>query len=182
MRVCHYSENGSIGEFIPRPPKNHPEAVPAVWAIDDWHSPLYFVPSDCPRVAFWPLPTTTEEDRRRWWPDDRTRMVIAIEHGWLDRLIETPIYRYEFSAETFEDCNDHGVFVSRIAVSAALVEPVGPSLAALRASAVELRLLPSLSGLADQIRKSTLHWSLIRMRNAEGWNGPLGRPTMPGSG
>ena len=29
----------------------HPDTEPFVWAIDDWHSPVYFLPRDCPGPA-----------------------------------------------------------------------------------------------------------------------------------
>ena len=39
------------------------------------------------------------------------------------------------------------------------------------AAGVELRICRSLTPLAHAVVASTLHFSLIRMRNAEGWGG-----------
>src|SRR5689334_21974680 len=112
MPLYHFREDPGIEQFVPRPPQNHPDAAPRVWAIDDWHSPLYFFPADCPRVCYWPLPTTTLEDLDLYWPDPSPRMVIVIEERWLPMLQRTTLYRYEFEEDDFIDCEDHGVFVS----------------------------------------------------------------------
>ena len=178
--LYHFSEDPTIEIFTPRPPRAHPDVEPMVWAIDAWHSPLYFVPSECPRVCFWPLPTTTDEDRRRFWTDDRTRMVIAIEHAWLPRLLTVALYRYSLPTETFEDCRDHGVFVSRSAVVPLSVGAIGNPLRAMAEASVELRVTPSLVALGEALIGTSLHWSLIRMRNAAGWEGPRGTPATPG--
>ena len=103
MPLFHYSEDPNIERFVPKAPKHHPEAEPMVWAIDEWHSPLYYLPSDCPRVCFWPLPSTTPEDLERFWPDRSLRMVVAIESRRLEELQRTTIYRYSFDDTTFVD-------------------------------------------------------------------------------
>ena len=108
MPVFHFSEDPGIARFVPRPPLAHPEAEPMVWAIDEWHSPLYFCPADCPRVCFWPIATTTLEDLERWL-DPQLRMVVAVETGWMERLASAEITRYAFDEEGFVDCQDHGV-------------------------------------------------------------------------
>ena len=94
MALYHFSEDPTITRFVPRPPLARPEVEPLVWAIDDWHAPVYFLPRDCPRVCFWPLPTTTAEDYARFFATVSGRMVIAIESGWLERLRTTRLYRY----------------------------------------------------------------------------------------
>ena len=52
------------------------------------------------------------------------------------------------------------------------VEPVGDLLAALTGAGVEVRIMPSLVPLGRAISQTTLHFSLIRMRNAAGWTDP----------
>jgi hypothetical protein len=179
MELYHFSEDPSIERFVPRAPRRHPDAEPMIWAIDAWHSPLYFVPSDCPRVCFWPLPTTSAADLRRFWSGTDARMVVTIEHAWIERLLTIPIYRYRLPDETFEDCHDHGVYVSRSPITPLAVEAVGSPFEALAQATVELRLLPSLVSLAQSLIGTSLHWSLIRMGNAKGWEGPKGVPTVP---
>lgn len=169
MPLSHFSEDPTITRFVPRPPLAHPEVEPLVWAIDDWHAPIYFVPRDCPRVCFWPLPTTTPDDYERYFATVPGRIVVALESGWLDRLRTTRLYRYRMPEKTFEDIHDYGAHVSREPVVPLGVEPVGDLLAALADADVELRITPSLVPLGRTIIQTTLHFGLIRMRNARGW-------------
>lgn len=170
MALYHFSEDPAIPRFVPRPPLARPEIEPLVWAIDDWHAPVYFLPRDCPRVCFWPLPTTTDADYARFFATVSGRMVIAIESAWLGQLRTTQLYRYLMPEETFVDTHDHGVHVSREPVVPLYIEPVGDLLAALTGAGVEMRIMPSLVPLGRAIIQTTLHFSLIRMRNAEGWD------------
>ncbi len=178
MKLYHFSENPNIERFVARPPLAHPDAPARVWAIDEWHSPLYFVPSDCPRVCFWPLPTSTPADLADLFPDPSTRMVIAIELGWFERLQSTAIFSYEMPTDTFIDCQDHGVWVSSETVVPLVREHIGDPVAAMAEASVELRLCPSLAALGHRVMRSSLHFSLIRMRNAVGWDLPGGSPTI----
>jgi hypothetical protein len=172
MPLYHFSEDPAIECFVPRAPLAHPEVEPLVWAIDEWHQPLYFLPRDCPRACFWPLPTTTPEDLERFFGTVSGRMVIAIEAAWLDRLRATQLYRYVMPEEPFEPLDDAWMYVSRQTVIPLRVEPAGDLLTRLMEAEVELRICPSLVPLANAIIRATLHFSLIRMRNAQGWVDP----------
>ncbi len=46
----------------------------------------------------------------------------------------------------------------------------------LEEASVELRLLPSLVALGERLVATSLHYSLIRMRNAAGWRHEPGSP------
>lgn len=166
MPVYHYSEDATISEFAPRPSRL---GEPLVWAIDEWHSPLYWLPRDCPRVTYWPLPSSSAADLDRWWSSVAGRMVMAIEAAWLERVRSCRLYRYLFDDPAFEPIHDHGVHVSRATVRPLAVEPVGDLLATQAAAGVELRICQSLVPLGTAIIKTSLHYSLIRMRNAAGW-------------
>jgi hypothetical protein len=172
MPLYHFSEDPAIERFVPRPPLAHPDWEPLVWAIDAWHQPIYWVPRDCPRVCFWPLPATTPEDRERYAATTAARIVVTIEAAWLERLRTTTLYRYTVPEAPFESLHDHGVHVSREPVVPLGVEPLDDLLARLAAAGVELRISPSLVPLARSLQQTSLHWSLIRMRNARGWEGP----------
>lgn len=174
--LYHFSEEPSIEVFVPRAPLAHPKQEPLVWAIDAWHQPMYFAPRDCPRALFWPLPTTSAADHQRFWSYVGDRIVLAIEAAWLERLRTVRIYRYVFPAAGFESLNDAGMYVSRETVVPLRVEPLRPLLEELHDAGVELRVCRSLVPLADAIIRSTLHFSLIRMRNAQGWVDPAQRP------
>jgi hypothetical protein len=167
--LYHFSEDPTIERFVPRAPLAHPEQEPLVWSIDAWHAPLYYLPQDCPRVGFWPLPATTPADRDLSFGAVSGKMVIAIESAWLDRLRTVQLYRYVMPHDSFKSLQEYGAHVSRQTVVPRRVEPVGDLLEALMAAGVELRLCPSLVPLALAVRQTTLHWSLIRLRNAQGW-------------
>lgn len=169
MSLFHFSEDPTIARFVPRPPLARPTVEPLVWAIDEWHAPVYFFPRDCPRVCFWPLPTTTAADYAHCFATVPGRMVIAIESAWLERLRVARLSRYRMPEERFEDIHDHGVHVAREPVVPLGVELVGDLLAALTDAEVELRITPSLVPLGRAIIQTTLHFSLIRMHNARGW-------------
>ena len=172
--LYHFSEDPGISRFEPRavpgtrPPDRQWLNEPLVWAIDEWHSPAYFFPRECPRILWWPVAGTTEADRERYIPDPATRMVACIEWEWFERLARTQLYRYTFARDGFVDVQDHGVHVSRDAVVPSAVERIDDLVAALQAASVELRVMPSLLALRG-MWNTTLHVSGIRLRNARGW-------------
>lgn len=164
--LLHFSEEPDIARFVPRAPRAHPEQEPRVWAIDEDHAFMYLFPRDCPRVTFWPLPTSTDEDIARFLGHTAARRVAAIEGVWLERIREARLFVYRMPAETFTDLNDAGMHVSRATVAPLSVEPAGDLLTRLRDAGVEVRLTPSLWPLYRAVIASTLHFSIIRLRNA----------------
>ena len=175
MNLYHFSEDPAIDIFQPRavegsrPPEREWLNTPLVWAIDEWHAPAYLFPRDCPRILWWPLSSTTQDDLERYWERRDCRMVANIEWSWSARLASTTLFRYTFDATGFISIEDHGVHVSREAVQPLAVEPITDVLAALRGANVELRLLSSLTPLS-QMWDTTLHVSGMRLRNAHGSN------------
>ena len=141
---------------------------PLVWAIDGWHAPMYLFPRDCPRILCWPLPTTTAEDRERWFGRSSARMLAHVEWVWFERLCAAAVFRYELPPVTFESLHDAGMHVSRQPVAPVGVERIADLPGALRAADVELRVMPSLLPLRDAWG-SSLHVSGVRLRNAAGW-------------
>jgi len=183
MEVFHFSEDPNIRVFVPRPVPARAPSLPGspspvsghemvVWAIDEWHSPLYYFPRDCPRIMVWRLPTTTEDDVARWLGGSTATRVACIEWGWLDRLRAAALYRYTFSAESFVFLDavraSPGTWLSYDAVEPVSVTLVGDLLAALSDADVELRLMPSLTPWRG-VWGSTLHASGVRLRNAKDW-------------
>lgn len=173
MSLYHFSEEPGITIFHPRiaPTTSHPDAV--VWAIDDWHAPMYYFPRDCPRACFWPAAYTTDADREAWFAATTARMVIAVESAWLDRIRTCSVYRYHLPETSFKPArgDDSGHHVSAQPVTPLLVEPVGDLLTALAATDIELRIIPSLVELWHRVVASTLEFSGTRLRNAAGWPG-----------
>lgn len=168
--LYHFSEDPTIKRFAPRRPLLRPDVEPAVWAIEEWTSPKYFFPRDCPRVCFWPAPTTNRSDYDRFFCYVNARMVTAIEASWLHQLATTQLYRYVLPATGFEPVpNEVGTYISRNRVVPLRVEPLGNLVSELLAGLVELRVCTSLVPLGKTIIASTMDFSLIRMRNAQNW-------------
>ncbi len=168
--LYHFSEEPDIARFVPRAPLANPNIEPLVWTIDHIHAPLYYFPRDCPRVAFWPLPTTTPADQERLYSGTAARMVIAIEWAWFERFQNTRLYRSEMPEATFVSRQDHGVHISRATVTPLRIEPMDDLLAQLSEADVELRLCQRLGPLVQVLLPSTLHYSCIRLRNAQDWH------------
>ncbi|MCM3719408.1 DUF6886 family protein [Fictibacillus phosphorivorans] len=165
--LYHFSEEDTIDIFHPRKHQSFPDRPPMVWAIDGERSPLYLFPRDCPRIGFWATPETSAIDREKYLHTTSADKIIAIESGWLERLEKTKLYRYSFAPDHFTIMDEGaGYFVSYETEHPLEVKPVGSLLEALVKKGVELRILPSLTPLSDQLPKTTLHYSMIRMRNA----------------
>jgi hypothetical protein len=172
MAIYHFSENPSIAVFRPHVAKTsaiQDEAL--VWAIDEWHSPMYYVPRDCPRACFWAGPKTTPEDRERWMNRLEPRFVMVVEATWLERIRSAHLYRYTMPEASFSPAgHGGGHYVSREVVSPLAVEPMGDLLMAIIDAGVELRITPRLGPMWELIRSaSTLAFSGTRLRNAQGY-------------
>jgi hypothetical protein len=176
MRLFHFSDRGDIDRFVPRPvrvPSTRPPGQewlngPLVWAIDEWHQPMYLFPRDCPRLLFWPTDRTTAEDRRAWWGERACRMVAHVERSWLDRIESARLFRYLMPNDGFASLGDAGMAVSSREARPLAVEAIDNLPAALAEEDVELRVLDSLAPLRAAVG-SSLHVSGIRLRNAASW-------------
>lgn len=176
MRLFHFSDDPNIRRFVPRPVRvsaKRPEGLewlngPLVWAIDEWHQPMYLFPRECPRILLWRLPRTSEADLVKWFGDSRARMLAHIEEAWLERLLRETIYRYELPAQSFENLKDAGMWASRESVVPLRIERLADLREELAARDVELRILPRLTPLKT-VWQSSLHASGIRLRNAQDW-------------
>lgn len=153
MRLFHASEEASIARFAPRPPPSPQGGVDGevVWAVDEPHLPNYLLPRDCPRVTF----------------ADRGWRVVAVESAWLPRIQATTLYVYEFPTAGFALADAAaGYHVARRAVEPLGCTRVDDLVAELLRRDVELRLVPDLWPLRDEIAASTREFSIIRFRNA----------------
>ncbi|MBY6038293.1 hypothetical protein KUV80_16725 [Fictibacillus nanhaiensis] len=164
--LYHFSEEEEIEIFHPRKHSSFPERLPMVWAIDKERSALYFFPRDCPRIAYWATSNTTQQDRQFYFHTTTAKKVIAIEGSWLETIQNTRLYRYSFESEHFTTMDEGaGYFVSYETQIPVNVEPVGSLLQALTQEGVELRIMPSLTPLSEELLQTSLHFSMIRMRN-----------------
>ncbi len=161
--LFHVSEEAGITRFEPR--VSAQISGLSVWAIDDARLCNYLLPRDCPRVTFYAGEASAGEDVARFLGS--SPVVVAIESAWLERVEQCRLFIYDMPADTFE-CIDAGAgyFISRRPVVPDSCEMITNPIAHLVRRGVELRLMPSLWSLHDAVAASSLHFSMIRMRNA----------------
>jgi hypothetical protein len=163
--LVHVSEEADILMFHPRPFSTAPDAGPVVWAIDALKLPNYLLPRDCPRVTFGVSAATTDADRHRFGVGDGR--VIVIEEGWLRRVCESKLHIYDLPAAGFTLFDDiAGYWISSDAVLPRRVLTLTDLPRAIVERGGELRVVHRLWPLHDAVAKSTLAFSMIRMRNA----------------
>ena len=169
MRLFHVSEESSIGVFYPRLPlrKDLDPTIGLVWAITEECLPNFLTPRDCPRVTYHVWDATTEGDRRRLFSSPSALHCVAIEAGWLDRLRSTTLYLYEFDPAGFTLQDEAaGYYVATTPQTPVAVHRVDDLLDELVRRRVEVRIVDNLHDLADEVRNSSMAFSLCRMRNA----------------
>ncbi|NBI27870.1 hypothetical protein ERL59_02700 [Chengkuizengella sp. YPA3-1-1] len=166
--LFHFSEDPNIKKFEPRKSSAFPDLPSVVWSIDKNNAPLYFFPRDCPRIGYWPKLDSNTVDVQNFQKSTNAEKVITIESRWLQTIRGTKLYAYHFSSESFT-CFDEevGYYISTETIIPQQVEPVGDLIEHLVEAKVELRITPSLFPLKNSLLSSTLHVSMIRMRNAK---------------
>ena len=164
--LWHVSENPAIKRFEPHVSETAEERERLVWAIDTRHLPLYWFPRQCPRGTFWADSSTEPADAARLL--GHSTRVHAIEEGWLDRMRTTAVFAYRLPEPSFEPHPEvGGYWVARTAVEPEEVEPLGDLVVRHERAAIELRVLPNLWPLWDDVVASTLEFSGMRLRNAQ---------------
>jgi Family of unknown function (DUF6886) len=166
--LYHISDAPGIARFDPRPaPPSSGQTGSMIWAIDRVHLHNYLLPRDCPRVTLYALPESLPADVERLMGCSSAKYVVAIESGWLPRVLAERLYRYDLPGDSFVLLDaSAGYYISREPVVPRAVAPIDDLLGALLAHNVELRVMPSLWKLSDAVAGSTLQFSIIRMRNA----------------
>lgn len=165
MTLYHVSEEPDIRVFAPRPPKR-PDLDPSVglvWALCERTLPNFLTPRDCPRVAFHAAPESAEDDVRTLLPPG-FRHAVFIEKDWLERLRRTTLYLYEFDDIGFrlqDDCA--GYYVAETVQTPVAVTAIYDLETELARRGAALVTADTLWDIADQVRRSTLNWSLCRM-------------------
>ena len=167
QRLFHVSEEDSIAVFAPRLPPSTDSGVQGevVWAVDDGHLPNYLLPRDCPRVTFSASEQTTSEDRSAHLGGGRR--VVAIEAAWLQTVRRCRLYVYELPSSDFRLVDrSAGYWIARVPLVPIAVTEVVDCLAEIEKRGAELRICHALWPLHDVVLRSTLDFSIIRMRNA----------------
>jgi hypothetical protein len=169
MKLYHISEETGIEIFEPRPSPQIYESIKGdvVFAITDELLHNYLLPRDCPRVTFYAKSDSSNDDVEKYISNTSHKYVITVEDNWLERIKQTTLYLYELPSESFTLLDEGaGYYISYQSVMPLSVIPISDTLAELVKRDVEIRFLPSLKNLADEISKSTLQFSIIRMRTA----------------
>lgn len=167
MRLFHVSEESDIKQFEPRIP-TRTDLDPKkglVWAINEKCLPNFLTPRNCPRVCYHVGEHTSEADKLTYFSSKSCLHVVVIEHKWFEVMQNTKLYLYEFNASEFSLLDENaGYFISektripirKIAVANLFDEHFRRN--------VELRLVDNLWDISREIQKTTLNWSLCRMK------------------
>lgn len=169
MRLFHVSEEATISQFVPRPTpsQNAPLERPGVWAIAEETLWMYLVPRDCPRVAYRYCAEATAHDIATFLYGDLNKRVIAIEAAWFERCCSTTLYCYEFSDQHFSLYDKHALYyVAHTTIKPVAMSVMKQPLQALFERGIDVHMLAELWDLRELIVRTSLSWSIIRMRNA----------------
>ena len=169
-KLFHVSEEKDLVLFRPRPaPTPQPDLTrPVIWAVDEEHLPNYLLPRDCPRICFAPGDRATPEDRLRFTGNEAATRVIVVEDAWRDRIEACRLFVYEFPVGDFRLHDvDAGYWLASADIRPIDCVEIGDVVAEILGRGAELRFQESLWAIRDAIMRSSLVFSIIRMRNAQ---------------
>jgi hypothetical protein len=169
MKLYHVSEEADIKIFYPRPSPQFYKNIKGdvVFAIDDKMLHNYLLPRDCPRVTFYAKPDSSKSDKDKFIGKSEKKYIITVESGWAERIKQTTLYLYQLPTESFRLLDEGaGYYISYEAVKPVSVHHVTDVLTKLTKQDTELRFMPSIRDLAEEVSKSTLQFSIMRLRNA----------------
>jgi hypothetical protein len=170
LRLFHVSEEPGITEFHPRPSPQVYKGIKGnvVFAISHEMLHNYLLPRDCPRVTYYAGTDSDTKDIKHFFGNSVVKFIVTIEDGWLERVNNTILYIYEMPDDYFELLDaTAGYYISYRRAEPLNVSVIKDIPAELKKLNVELRTLLSLKILAEQVSKSSLKYSIIRMRNAQ---------------
>jgi len=170
MKLYHISEEDDIEVFVPRVSyrEDMDSSVGVVWAVCERALPNFLTPRDCPRVTYHVHKDTLEEDKKRFLSSKEVSHCVAIEHRWVEKMRNTTLTIYEFDSKNFELQDEvAGYYISKCTEKPLGKRTVSNLFLALEERQVEVRILPELFSLREQIMESSFHWSMCRMKNAK---------------
>jgi len=177
--LWHFSEDPSLHRFEPHVPATSPRNPPLVWAVDTRHAPMFWFPRDCPRGCIWPVSTTTEEDRERFFGQSAARRVHVMEASWLDRVRDATLYAYRLPTEAFRPHESvGGYWVADQPVEATERDALTDHIGRHAAAGIELRITPSIWPFWRRVTRSTVEFSGSRLRNSDPRPESLGLPVI----
>ncbi|MEM9824924.1 MAG: DUF6886 family protein, partial [Bacteroidota bacterium] len=138
-RLYHFSENGQITSFHPRPSKAQWDYTPYVWAIDVQHHKHYLLPRDCPRICV--NNSSKAGNLLDLHPQihQNTSGFIAVPARWEATIEKCILYQYEFSPANFH-CIDPiaGYYVSEKTEIPTKISKIADCIAAIHDSQTQL--------------------------------------------
>ena len=164
--LWHVSEDPALELFEPHVAATAAEAEPLVWAVDTRHLPFYWFPRDCPRGTFWAHRDSDPDDIRRLLRG--SSRVHVVEEGRLQQMHAVRLFAYRLPEAPFEPHPEvGGYWVAREPVRAEEIVELTDPIELHAAAAIELRAVPNLWPVWNDVAASTLEYSGIRLRNAE---------------
>jgi hypothetical protein len=170
VRLFHVSEEDNIQIFEPRLPRRNDldKTIGLVWAIDELRLPNFLTPRDCPRVTYHIGKNTTKLDKKKFFTSSTVSHTLVIESKWLDKMNNTTLYLYEFDAKEFVLQDDvAGYYVATTAQIPTAKYQLKDLFSELLKRNIEIRIIDNLWDIANDVKLSTLNWSLCRMDNAK---------------
>ena len=170
MRLFHVSEESDILEFSPRIPERNDldKSTGLVWAVSEKCLSNFLTPRNCPRVTYHIGENTTQQDKIKFFSSSTQTHAVIIEAKWLEVIRNTTLYVYEFDPSNFELQDD----VAGYYVSKAVEKPINQFvlndlMMELIERNIEIIIVDNLWTIAEQVKVSTLNWSLCRMAFAQ---------------
>lgn len=167
-KLYHVSEEAGIKIFKPRPSPFHYKEINSdvVFAISEKLLHNYLLPRNCPRVTYYSKPDTTPDDKNKFFGQNSASYIITIEETWFKKLHDIVLYCYEFSSKGFKILDKcAGYYISSNVIEPLSVKKIDNITAELeKRKNVELRIVPSLIDLANNVSLSTLAYSIIRLK------------------
>lgn len=170
MRLFHVSEESDIEIFIPRIPDRDDldKSVGLVWAIDEKRLPNFLTPRNCPRVTYHKNSYTTEEDSQKFFSSPSVNHAVVIENNWYEIMKKTKLYIYEFDCSNFKLQDETaGYYVSTVIQKPIAKYVIEDLFVELINRNIEIRITDNLHSIANDVKRSSLNWSLCRMAYAK---------------
>jgi len=169
MKLYHVSEEPVIEVFIPRPSPQAYDKITGnvVFAVSDEMLHNYLLPRECPRVTYFAKEDSMQSDIDEFIGSSTKKYFINIEEGWFERVIQSILYLYELPTESFELLDEGaGYYISYETIKPIDIYIVSDAIYEIEKRNTEIRTLPSLKQLAERISRSSLQFSIIRLRSA----------------
>lgn len=170
MKLFHVSEESDIDIFKPRIPDRDDldKNIGLVWAIDECRLPNFLTPRGCPRVTYHIGANTSKHDVDKFFSSPTVHHAVIIENKWFKQMKHCKLYLYEFDPTDFILQDEvAGYYVAKTIQIPLQKLEVDDVFSALFNRNVEVRLVDNLWGVANQVKSSTLNWSLCKMGYAQ---------------